>query len=580
MINFNRYFIVFIAGFLLLLHPVSGVSSDKGKEVIERVYLTTDRDSYIAGEQIWISAFCFDISRGNILSELSSILYIELHNSDALVATAKIALINGRGAGSLSLTPTLPTGSYKIVAYTRYMLNEAQPVPFEKHFPLFNVLSSEKVQGNVEIGEAHGVTSPAIRDRSLSLSMLGVSNDVEIRFGQSGRVVSVNTPLPVSLINNSRNKILLSYSVSKVDSLPIFENKNITEYIIPQNVDDIVLGDKYIPEYEGEIIKGEVTINGNGSMPGHQLFFSAVGGESNVYTTRIDSAGTFTIFTSPIYGEREVVIEIPSADSAKTVNYRLFDPFVNFKTDNFPSLYINANMRESLTERGVEMQTARRFGQDTLFELLTVIKDPLLRTKPIIYHLDNYTRFPLMSDVVLEYIYELRFRRFDSKRDLQVRWEDGFKSLNYSRENTLVLLDGIPVFDHSRIFDYDPLKVKSISIYGARFCIGQISFDGIVSFKTYKGDYQGLKLGSSARIVDYQGVLHPLRYTSKEVDKLTNFPDLRTLLYWDPLIELKQGEKSEMIIQTSSNPGRYIIKVEGVSSDGIPVEYSTEFVVK
>ena len=40
--------------------------------LVERTYLSTDRDCYVAGDRIWCSAFCVDAATG-VLSGFSSI---------------------------------------------------------------------------------------------------------------------------------------------------------------------------------------------------------------------------------------------------------------------------------------------------------------------------------------------------------------------------------------------------------------------------------------------------------------------------------------------------------------------------
>ena len=75
----------------------------------ERVYISTDRDVYVAGDAVWLSAWCVDAGTGR-LSAFSKIAYVEVHSPAGLVQTAKVALDGGRGAGRLTLPSTLPTG--------------------------------------------------------------------------------------------------------------------------------------------------------------------------------------------------------------------------------------------------------------------------------------------------------------------------------------------------------------------------------------------------------------------------------------------------------------------------------------
>ena len=70
--------------------------------VVERTWLSTDKDVYMAGESVWLSAFCLDA--GSLrYSPVSSVAYVELHSADALAATSKVALSGGRGGGRLLL---------------------------------------------------------------------------------------------------------------------------------------------------------------------------------------------------------------------------------------------------------------------------------------------------------------------------------------------------------------------------------------------------------------------------------------------------------------------------------------------
>lgn len=576
----NNRFKYFTIGILLIMS--SGIASaEVGNRVTERIYLSTDRISYIAGETLWFSAYCLDVSDALKLSDLSSVAYIELHNSTSVVLTAKLFLIEGKGCGHISLPPAIPTGNYRIVAYTKQMLNEEQPQLFEKVISVFNVLTTEKVPGNVEIVTENLVASENEHQESaLSLSSLGAQNEVEIKFGLGGRILPLNSSVPITLSNTGSNPVSVNVTVVKVDSLPFNNTKSVSTFIAGINNVAPSFKDYYVPEYEGEIIKGRVNLKGTGSLWDKIIFLSAVGNNAEVYSSVVDSTGAFNFYTNSFFGNREIVMEIPSADSTYNYTYELNDPFLKKVNNNIPKLVLDRRFEQSLIERSIEMQIGRRFSIDTLYEKLPFHNDPLLRTKPVVYKLDDYTRFPVMSEVMIEYITELRFRKLDNRQDLQMRWEDSYKTLSFSRGNTLLLLDGIPVFDHTKIFNYDPLKVKSISIYGSEFFVGYASFEGLVLFKTYKGDYSGLTFGKNVRIMDFQGALYPSKFTAGGIAKADNFPDMRSLLYWNPQIDLNPGVSNDINIQTSSLPGKYIIIIEGFTENGLPVEYSSEFTVR
>ncbi len=581
----EKYIYSAAALLLMIIYTTPAYSQSR---VTERLYLSTDRSSYISGEYLWISGYCLDVTNSVRLSPVSSVAYIELHNESSVVLTAKIALVNGRGSGHLNLPPNLPTGNYRVIAYTKYMLNEESPNPFVKDISIYNVLTNEKVPGNVIVEDTDNKTlqngvdqSARIASNSLQ-SFAGNTNvsSIDVKFGVEGRIIPTNSSFSIKIANNGSDLITANLSVVKIDSLSGFSGSSFHKYATSLNGKTPVMTDKYIPEFEGEIIFGRVNHESDLSLEDKVVFLSAVGRGSDVYSSFIDNQGFFKFFTNSIFGEREIVLQIPNADSNSLFTYEIFDPFIRRKNGEIPKLTLSKREEPTLNERGIEMQIGRRFGVDILYERIPIDKDPLLKKNPIVYKLDDYTRFPVMSEVIIEYVPELRFRRLDGKRDLQMRLEEGFNLLSFSRDNTLVLIDGIPVFDHIKLYNYDPLKVKTLSIYPSQYFIGISSFDGVASFQTYKGDYPGLTFNKNVRILDFRGLLYPTKTIAHKIPEIKNFPDMRSLLYWDPQIDLAPSENPVFLIHTSSLPGIYRITIEGVSSKGDVIEFYTEFTVK
>jgi hypothetical protein len=560
----------------IVFFTASGFSQNR---VCERIYISTDREAYVAGEELWISAYCLNASDSIVLSDLSAVAYLELHNNNSMVISAKVALIKGRGCGNLTLPPDLPTGNYRLVAYTRQMLNESEPVLFEKILSVYNTLDKEKVEGNVVFVKSDENNNRRV-NQGVKLSDLGSSPMINLRFGESGKVVNSNNSFPLIIENMVDNLISVNVSVYKIDSLNNNSSVTVKDYLNPVKPGSVNFNYKYIPEYEGEIIRGRVINNSNTGLKDRLIFLSATGKGLDTYSTYIDSLDNFMFFTNSIPGEREVVLQIPSIDSNVVISYELTDPFIKYRGGDIPKLELTPDMEKSLIERGIGMQIGRRFGVDTLFDMLPYRYDPLLNRAPVVYKLDDYTRFTVMPEVMIEFIPELRFRKFNENNDLQVRIEDGYNLYSFSRGNSLVLLDGIPVFDHRKIYNYDPLKVKSISIYGHQYNIGLASYDGIVMFDTYKRDYPGISFSKNVRIIDFKGVLPPSGMTASKIADLKNYPDMRSLLYWNPVLTIDPGQISRFYIHTSSLTGKFAIKIEGVTHNGAPVEYYTEFTVK
>ena len=97
-------------------------------QVAEKVYLHTDRTSYTSGDDIWFKAYVIDPST-NLLSVNTNNLHVELISPDSkIVLSRTLRIEKGLGKGDFPLPDSIPSGQYKIRAYTNHMRN------YDDHF--------------------------------------------------------------------------------------------------------------------------------------------------------------------------------------------------------------------------------------------------------------------------------------------------------------------------------------------------------------------------------------------------------------------------------------------------------------
>lgn len=93
------------------------------QNVREDVFVQLNSTLVLTGETLYFSAFVNSAATGQP-SPLSTILYVELiGKDDKPYSQQKIALKNARGHGSFFVSSLVPTGSYRLIAYTRWMRN-------------------------------------------------------------------------------------------------------------------------------------------------------------------------------------------------------------------------------------------------------------------------------------------------------------------------------------------------------------------------------------------------------------------------------------------------------------------------
>lgn len=119
---------------LIILFTLCIASSFVGStqsNVRESVYLHLNSDQLIAGEMLYFSAYCVSQKTGRP-SLLSKILYVEIVGENGAIHQEKIALEDGHGSGDLFISSIFSTGTYQVLAYTRWMtnFNDYCQVPF------------------------------------------------------------------------------------------------------------------------------------------------------------------------------------------------------------------------------------------------------------------------------------------------------------------------------------------------------------------------------------------------------------------------------------------------------------------
>ncbi|KXH85311.1 TonB-dependent receptor plug domain-containing protein [Chryseobacterium kwangjuense] len=139
--------------FILAVGMVSDLSSQlkaeaaletfKEKYQQEKVHLLFDKNSYLAGENLWFKSFVFD---GYDPSMISTNLFVELYDQNKTqIAKTFVPLQNGRGSGSLAIPETLKENIYYIRAYTTWMTNFSEDFQLIRPVEIYNPSSPEKL---------------------------------------------------------------------------------------------------------------------------------------------------------------------------------------------------------------------------------------------------------------------------------------------------------------------------------------------------------------------------------------------------------------------------------------------------
>jgi hypothetical protein len=139
--------------------PFQSQSPEADGEFSEEIYIRTDRDIYIAGEQVCLKIFCLSrLTRQT--SGISRVAYVNLLDRDNNPVISLKAKISGMsGTASFALPDTLGTGNYFIAGSTRWMQNFSPELFSYKTIAVVNPFrSTDSMRVTSEDGNADQVT--------------------------------------------------------------------------------------------------------------------------------------------------------------------------------------------------------------------------------------------------------------------------------------------------------------------------------------------------------------------------------------------------------------------------------------
>ena len=532
----------------------------------ERIFVSTDRSAYLAGDAVWCSLTCLD---GNgRFSNASAVSYVELISEEGTACTAKIGLLDGRGAGSFRIPVTTPTGTYRILAYTA--VNAAENgTPWlagSRLVTVFNTTSRARVAGNVVIGSGNAPKAP--EERPAAEGLLELSSRIRLAKGQTA---ALN-------LHNGGAAASVSLSIYHADDLPEGARENTPAGFLKALPASVSTVRAVSVENDGEIISAHVrgTVLKTDDVSFATL--SAAGSPTDLYFGRADGDDRLRFYTSNIYGNREIVCEVSQLDRQE--GYIDFEsPFLFPETGPLPKLTLDPALRPDLNARKAALRSEKSRRIDTLTTFMTHREDLLLASIPSHrYHLDDYTRFHSVKEILIEITPELHLRTDHGEPFLQLTYSDALGQKSDRTENIAVMMDGVLLSDLNLLLGFDAMLLEDIDIYDQPLVCGMTPLHGIVNFVTKKNYVTALHFPASVRVVDFQGVAYPVAYSGAVPEG--EGQDLRQLLYWHPILNLDAGSDYRIEFTTPGYAGRFRVVAEGFAADGSPISREFTFEVE
>lgn len=340
---------------------------------------------------------------------------------------------------------------------------------------------------------------------------------------------------------------------------------------------------QFIPEYEGHVIIGKIinkktgqpaeNINGYLSSPGRLFQFTS--GVS-------DAQGLVYFNTKEFTGTEQIIAQL---NGKQNEDYRIdiLNPFSEvYNTVPLRMPVFESSIQNQMLNHSINSQVQTAYSNDSLNKFYFPYTDTshFFGVPDRTYALDDYTRFTTMEEVLREYVLEVAPRKQNKRFHIYVL-KDAHEFFGL---DALVLIDGVPFFDMDSVMAVDPLKIKKIDVVTKEYVLGHLNAPGIVSYSTYKGDLDGVRLDPNAVVIEYESLQLQREFYSPvyetNAQRMSRLPDFRNTLFWSPDIKTTGSQKKEVTFYTSDLDGKYFIVLQGVSDKGTVFSSSSSFDVK
>lgn len=593
-----RSLVLILCGIVLFMMDAFSISaSHKGSRSAmfsERSYVHTDREIYVAGETLFFKIYVVD--DGTLCpTRRSKLVYVSLRNeNNHIITKAMLSLSGGMACGSMYLPDTLSTGYYQLESFTNFMRNFGESSYSKRELFIANQFDKDLVQLS-----DHNDSS-ASANYNLKKSFESERKDSILKVETDKNNYTNHEKIVLSLkIDGNKPDILTSLSISVFaqppESLPNDDISDFLKLSTKVNADSSAyheafvklkvagltedkgsLSYKYLPECQGQILQGNVVdATDSAKAMEAQVFLSALDTIANLKYADTDSSGKFQFLLDDYYDGKKLNFKVKSNNN--TQKYKiLFDDKFSFKT-GFNPVYFNDS--SLLKDYLLKCQIVTRINK-AYYPQFTV-KDALITKKPLSYKSIPlvYEGAPLVIHPSVDYIFLPDFLEIAQEilPPLRIKIKEGKYKCNffethlngYLEGSPLIFLNGVLLDDVNPIISLNSDQISSIDCVNSQRVLGDLSFDGVLSVITKKKEISDNLTPGNVSFSN--GLFAPeSSYCSPghNVSGDQFMPDFRQLLYWNPDIEIKGNSVQTFNFYASDQTGRYIIEVEGITSEG------------
>jgi hypothetical protein len=548
----------------------------------ESIGLFTDRTLYISGEQIQFAAYPY--YNRNLSNEskslvnpveqsknienpdyiLSNVVYIELITPEGeKIAKGKFLCEKSYSSGFITIPKDVASGNYYIRAYTKFMRNNGPSSYSYINLKIVNPFKSDILTYN-------HINTPAPKDSVKSENTLSEQKLISIVLNKNEYTTREQVKVQINGLN------LLTNTIRGLNFTVIPDSSIVEENMVFPIAEKPLINNYYYPETNGLSVTGRLKDNKTeNSLPNTIVNLSILGGCKDFMAALTDSSGRFFFRLPSFTGSNDIFLCTETLVDTKTNIFIDNDFCTSGVKLSTPPFHLTEMEKKVAYNMALNVQIASQFNRE-------IPKDSSRYANKAFYgepqeklYLDNYIQLPTIEDYINEIIPILKIRKHQGEKYFKI-----FSTqVEMDIYKPLVLLDLVAIDNPKKILSLSPQSISHIDVIDFPYVKGSITYGGIISFFSRKGDFAGVDLPNSGVFLDFNFLKDGSKNYSSDTLR-RHQPDYRNTLIWEPNITLDSEKSKDLYFKTSDTPGKYIVILRGITSQGKVFTCKKSFIVR
>jgi len=537
-----------ILGALLLL---------PGKTKGEKLFVSSDRDLYIAGDHLF-----FSVLLSGSPGRESGLGYIMLTGpAGNRVFKGMLKFNEQRAFGSIYLTDTLVTGLYQLVAFTNTMRNSG-PLSYERK----TVFIANRF------------------DQELT----GVSGLLSLAANPAKAPETPNPEVPVISLSKreyiQREKITFSVKIPEnhfLNPISLAVRQKSPVSFLPETGEEplITVPDpcRYLPEEKGIILQGKLLDQYLSPSENSPIFLSCSDTLPNLQHTKTGPGGLFRFFLNPSYFGKTIYVKSEQNFKGTIITDDKYPPV---QVTPSSGISISGDVKGFLEKSQKFLSIQKSYPSPLVKQKKkTASGTPFL--PQVYYHADRciypaeFTFLPSFVEISREIIPYLKTR---GNRDGYVASVVNLNLKEYT--DTYIFVDGVLIEDVNQIIHFNSDIIRKIEVLPHTRFLGELIIPGIVSINTKTGESAKISWKHPVVKMTCDTLMPASFYRSQEQELLPHhIPDFRQLLLWEPEPARDKPEGFTFETFASDCTGEFEVILYCVNENGSTTEFKSSFYV-